>query len=128
MGKPKTHSNFSKPAKRFHKWRDDFVIAMLKSPQLPTKGLVLLCEQKCTSSRKWGKYKDTKPDVDNIQKSVLDSLWGSRGVYGDQVDDAAVVHIEVLKVWSSVDRMTFFQRLDADDVREQLYQEACRRG
>lgn len=122
MGKPKSHSTWSTPNKRYYAWQRALQLALRQcrvgpsGTPLPCDGLVCLCQFKRATRREHGEYKREKPDVDNIQKALLDSLWGSRGLYQGLGDDNRVAHIEVIKTHAATDRMTFFRNIAAPDI------------
>ena len=112
--------------KRYMAWQKEFVTLLTVAgfarhrQVLPMAGLVVLVEAYSATKKLHGTYKATKPDIDNIQKSLLDSLWGKHGLYANLADDNAVSHIQVIKVWSAQHRISFFQQTNHDSVRQEL--------
>lgn len=55
--------------------------------------------------KKWGEYKNTRPDIDNFLKSILDSLNGLAWE-----DDGQIVKITAEKYYSRVDYTKVFYK------------------
>lgn len=131
VGKPKSRSNFTAPMQRYIAWQREFVTLLTLAGYaahrnvLPLCGLVVLVETPARRKKHIGLYKQTKPDIDNLQKSLLDSLWGKHGLYAGLSDDNAVGHIEVVKVWGSEHRISFFHNTDHADVLAQLTEQVA---
>ena len=80
--------------------RHKFIIALRpnkpKEPISRPVRLYLWFAYDVKDKKKWGKYKPTVPDVDNIAKEFVDSMKA----VGYFVDDAVVVDLRVIKSYA----------------------------
>ncbi len=77
-------------------------VAVQQRPPRPLGGALGVGLKFCfrrPASRRYEIYKTTKPDLDNVEKPVLDALKRAGWI----VDDACVVKTQCIKVWAETD-------------------------
>lgn len=85
------------------------------APQKPLEGSVSLqviwCYSAITGKHFDGEFKPTKPDIDNLQKLLLDCMTQT----GFWKDDQQIVRLEATKVWNTIPGI--YIKLDDESTR-----------